>query len=75
MAKSDQDEDIIEARLFNIGELDAVFEEVKAVFTRCQCSGKKLKEEFKRITSVETMVKDENAKETREERGVRRPKD
>merc|ERR1711867_286657 len=75
IAETDQDEDTSKARLFKTHNMDAVFEEVKAVFARWQCSGKKLKEEFKRITSVETMVKDENAEETREERGVRRPKD
>merc|ERR1711867_347900 len=48
--------------------------DAKEVFARWQCSGKKLKEVFKRITSVET-VKDKNAEETREERGVRRPRD
>ena len=50
LAESDQDKDTSEARLFKIHELDAVFEEAKAVFTRWQCSGKKLKEDFKRIT-------------------------
>ena len=68
IAETDQDEDTSEVRLFKTRDMDACFEEVKEVFTRWQCSGKKLKEEFKRIT----MVKDENAKETREERGVRR---
>ena len=75
MAESDQDEDTCEARLFKIRELDAVFEELKAVFTRWQTSGKRLKEDFKRITSDETMIKDENAEDTREERSIRRPKD
>ena len=55
--------------------MDTVFEEAKAVFSRWQCSSKRLKEDFKRITSDETTIKDENAKETREERGVRRQKD
>ena len=55
--------------------MDAVFEEVKAVFARWQCSSKKLREDFKRIMLDETTIKDENAKETREERGVRRHKE
>ena len=55
--------------------MDAVFKEVKAVFTRWHTYGKRLKEDFKRIMSDETAIKDENAKETREERGVRRTKD
>ena len=74
IAETDQDEDTSEARLFKTRDMDACFEEGKEVFTRWQCSGKKLKEEFKRITAVQT-VKDENAEETREERGVRRQKD
>ena len=53
----------------------AVFKEVKAVFARWQTSGKRLKEDFKRITSDGTMIKDENAEEAREERGIRRQKD
>ena len=75
IAETDQDEDTSEARLFKTRDMDAVFEEAKVVFTRWQCSGKKLKEDFKRITSDETTIKDENAEETREERGVRRQKD
>ena len=75
MAESDQDEDTSKARLFKLRELDVVFEEAKAVFTRWQTSGKRLKGEFKKITSDETTIKDENAKETREERGIRRSKD
>ena len=55
--------------------MDAVFEEGKSVFARWQTSGKRLKEDFKRIMLDETMIKDENAKETREERSVRRQKD
>ena len=45
------------------------------MFTRWHTSGKRLKEDFKRITLDETTIKDENAKETREERGIRRQKD
>ena len=75
LAESDHDEDTSEARLFKLRELDAVFEEVKAVFTRWQTSGKRLKGEFKKITSDETVIKDENSEDTREERSVRRPKD
>ena len=75
MAESDKDEDTSKARLFKMPKLDTVFEEAKAVFTRWQSSGKRLKEDFRRITSDETMIKDENAEDTREERSVRRPKD
>ena len=75
LAESDQDEDTSEARLFKLRKLDAVFEEVKAVFARWQTSDKRLKEEFKKITSNKTTIKDENAEDTREERSVRRPKD
>ena len=73
--ESDQDEDTSEARLFKTRDMDAVFEEAKAVFTRWHTYGKRLKEDFKRIMSDETAIKDENAEETREERGVRRQKD
>ena len=58
MAESDQDKDTSVSRLFKLRELDAVFEEAKAVLTRWQTSGKRLKEEFKKITSDKTMVKD-----------------
>ena len=75
IVETDQDEDTSEARLFKTRDMDAVFEEAKAVFARWQCSGKRLKEDFKRITSDETTIKDENAEKTREERGVRRQKD
>ena len=50
IAETDQDEDTSEARLFKTRDMDACFKEVKEVFARWQCSGKKLKEEFKRIT-------------------------
>ena len=53
--------------------MDAEFETAKEVFARWQCSGKKLKENFRELTSVET-VKDKNIKERREERGGRRPR-
>ena len=75
IVETDQDEDTSKARLFKTRDMDACFEEAKEVFTRWQCSGKKLKEEFKRIMSVEATVKDENTKETSEDRGVRRPND
>ena len=74
LAESDKDEDTSKVGLYHLHKLGAVFEEVKAVFARWQISGKRLKEEFKKITSDETMIKDENADETREERGVRRAK-
>ena len=75
IVETDKDEDTSKARLFKTRNMDAVFEEVKAVFARWQCSGKKLREDFNRIMSDETTIKDENAKETREERGVRRHKE
>ena len=75
LAESDKDEDTSEARLFKTCDMDTVFEEAKAVFARWHTSGKRLKEDFKRIMSDYTTIKDENAKETREERGVRRQKD
>ena len=75
LAESDKDEDTSEARLYDLHKLDQAFEEVKAAFARWQTSGKRVKEEFKKIMSDKTTVKDENAKETREERGVRRTKD
>ena len=67
MAESDKDEDTSKARLYNLRKLDTVFKEAKAVFTRWQISGKRLKEEFKKITSDETTIKDENADKTRRE--------
>ena len=73
IAETDQDEDTSEARLFKTRDLDAEFETAKEVFARWQCSGKKLKENFRELTSVET-VKDKNTEERREERGGRRPR-
>ena len=73
IAETDQDEDTSEARLFKAHNMDANFEEAKEVFARWQCSGSKLKENFKELTSVET-VKDENTEEKREDRGGRRPR-
>ena len=74
MAESESEEETSEARLFALHKLDATFKEAKAVFARWQISGKRLKEEFKKITSDETTIKDENAEEPREEGGVRRPR-
>ena len=59
IAETDQDEDTSEARLFKTRDMDTVFEEVKAVFTRWQTSGKRLKEDFKRITLDKTMIIDQ----------------
>ena len=67
LAESDKDEDTSEARLYDLRKLDQAFEEAKAAIPRWKTSGKRVKEEFKKITSDETMVKEENAKETREE--------
>ena len=75
IAETDQDEDTSDARLFETRDMDAVFEEAKAVFATWQTSGKRLKEDFKRITLDKTMIKGENTEETREERGIRRLKD
>ena len=61
LAESESEEDTSEARLFALGKLDQTFEEAKAVFTRWKVSGKRLKEEFKKITSNETTIKDKNA--------------
>ena len=74
LAESETEEDTSEARLFTLHKLDTTFEEAKVVFARWQISGKRLKEEFKKITSDEMTIKDENAEEPREEGGVRRPR-
>ena len=61
IAETDQDEDTSEVRLFKTRDMDTVFEEAKAVFARWQTSGKRLKEDFKRIMLDETAIKDKNA--------------
>ena len=67
LAESDKDEDTSEARLYDLHKLDQAFKEVKAAFTRWKASGKRVKEEFKKITSNETTVKEEDAEGTRED--------
>ena len=62
LAESDKDEDTSEARLYDLRKLNQAFEEAKAAFTRWKTSGKRVKEEFKKITSDKTMVKEEDAK-------------
>ena len=74
MAESDKDEDTSEARLYNLRKLDQAFEEARAALTRWKTSGKRVKEEFKKITSNETAVKEEDVEEPRD-RAVRRTKD
>ena len=74
LAESDKDEDTSKARPYDLRKLDQAFEEAKAAFARWKTSGKRVKEEFKKITSDKTTVKEENAKEAREERGLRRKK-
>ena len=74
MAESNKDKDTSKARLYNLRKLDQAFEEAKAAFARWKTSGKRVKEEFKKITSDETAVKEEDAEEPRD-RAVRRTKD
>ena len=74
MAETESEEDTSEVRLFTLRKLDQAFEKAKAVFARWKVSGKQLKEVFTKAMSNKTTVKDETAEESREEGGVRRPR-
>ena len=73
IAETDADEDTSEARLLKARDMKATFEDTKEAFARWQSLGSKLKENFSELTSVET-VKDEITKDSREDRGSRRPR-
>ena len=63
LAETELEEDTSEHRLFALRKLDKTFEEAKEVFARWKVSDKRQKEVFRKATSDETPVKDENAEE------------
>ena len=73
IAESDADTDTSEARLFKAREIESTFEDSKEAFDRWQSWGMKLRENFNELTSVKK-VKDEDTKDSTEDRGSRRPR-
>ena len=71
LAETELEEDTSEHQLFALRKWDKIFEEAKQAFARWKVSGKRLKEVFKKATSDETQVKDENAEEPDGERDRR----
>ena len=61
LTETELEEDTSEHRLFALQKLDKIFEEAKQAFARLKVPGKRLREVFKKATSDETQVKDENA--------------